>query len=63
MPLVGEMMEELVAALPPLGDSKVRIVWERVVSISRFWICWAALDRLLWQFIPGICHFFYTNTI
>ena len=25
MPLVGEMMEELVAALPPLGDSKVRI--------------------------------------
>ena len=33
MPLVGEMMEELVAALPPLGDSKVRMGWERVASI------------------------------
>ena len=25
MPLVGKMMEELVAALPPLGSSKVRL--------------------------------------
>ena len=31
--VVGEMMEELVAALPPLGDSKVRIGWVRVGAI------------------------------
>ena len=29
MPLVGKMMEELVAALPPLGNSKVS---DRVVG-------------------------------
>ena len=35
MPLVGKMMEELVAALAPLGDSKVRIdLVARVASLS-----------------------------
>ena len=35
MPLVGKMMEELVAALPPLADSKVRIgLIARVASLS-----------------------------
>ena len=34
MPLVGKMMEELVAALPPLGNSKVsdRVAGNRVIA-------------------------------